>query len=162
MNNAKLTPRQLPVCQLTFLEGLTAFQIGRRFIISPRTVEGHLQAAYALGKKLGAKVEYKELPRTEGYNPQQDANGEWRAINAGEGPGSVGPFETRAALDNWLGTIKQPKATRVLVPRLTPKLKAAATGKGFPLFSNAHPGLMFTPVERDKDFLRAYQKGNAT
>lgn len=46
LGEVKLTPRQIAVLALA-ADGLTAVAIGRRLVISPRTVERHLQNAYA-------------------------------------------------------------------------------------------------------------------
>ncbi len=59
LGEVKLTPRQVAVLALA-AHGLTAVAIGRRLCISPRTVERHLQNAYA---RMGVRDRVSALRR---------------------------------------------------------------------------------------------------
>jgi len=61
LSEAKLTPRQTAVLSLA-AEGLTAIAIGHRLLISPRTVERHLQNAY---ERMGVRDRVSAVRRAE-------------------------------------------------------------------------------------------------
>lgn len=61
LGEVKLTPRQVAVLALA-ADGLTAVSIGRRLVISPRTVERHLQNAYA---RMGVRDRITAVRRAE-------------------------------------------------------------------------------------------------
>lgn len=46
LHEAKVTPRQLEICELRFIKGLYNYQIGMQLNISEKTVEREISAAY--------------------------------------------------------------------------------------------------------------------
>jgi hypothetical protein len=86
--------------------------------------------ANAIGKKFGAKVEWKEIP-----DPEINVD---RATWEGHSP------EVKAQLLKAVG--KSSHLMKIPVLRLNDKLKQTATGRGLPLFAHGLP-YSFTPVE---------------
>lgn len=46
LENAKITPRQMEVCRMKFIQGLTNYQITMQTNVSVKTVERDLRTAY--------------------------------------------------------------------------------------------------------------------
>lgn len=46
LENAKITPRQMEVCRMKFIQGLTNYQIAMQTNVSVKTVERDLRTAY--------------------------------------------------------------------------------------------------------------------
>lgn len=46
LEEAKITPRQLKICELRFIKGLYNYQIGMQLNISEKTVEREISTAY--------------------------------------------------------------------------------------------------------------------
>ena len=46
LEEAKITPRQIEICELRFVEGMTNYQIAAQLNISDKTVEKELNTAY--------------------------------------------------------------------------------------------------------------------
>lgn len=46
LREAKITPRQLEICELRFVKGLFNYQIGMKLNISEKTVEREISTAY--------------------------------------------------------------------------------------------------------------------
>lgn len=114
--------------------------------------------ANALAKKFGGKVEWKELPQEpiEYFTHETPGQGHYvlRSRRGPEGEDfteATGPaYKTKEEAEAAIPGLQKmdPKAVRVPVLRLTPKMKEAATGKGFPLFSSGLP-FQFVPVDHD-------------
>ena len=48
LNEAKITPRQLEICELKFSKGLTNYQIAMQMNLSVKTIDKELNTAYKL------------------------------------------------------------------------------------------------------------------
>ena len=46
LEEAKITPRQIEICELRFVKGMTNYQIAAQLNISDKTVEKELNTAY--------------------------------------------------------------------------------------------------------------------
>lgn len=46
IREAKITPRQMQICELRFVQGLLNYQIAMQLNISTKTVENEIKAAY--------------------------------------------------------------------------------------------------------------------
>lgn len=127
--------------------------------------------ANTIVKKFGGKVEWKELP-DQSYNYEivpysHTGQDKFTVIGERAGPEgesqsmSLGLFDTRQAAEEALAARQKANPPiRVPVLRLTPKMKEAATGKGFPLFSSGLP-FQFVPVDHDP-FDDRLRSGDAT
>lgn len=111
--------------------------------------------ANALAKKFGGKVEWKELPGEKPVYSVVDNPDMYYVLKHEVGPEgedltrAIAHFNERAAADAKIKQLEaEYKPVRVPVLRLTPKMKEAATGKGFPLFSSGLP-FQFIPVDHD-------------
>lgn len=46
LDEAKITPRQIEICELKFVEGLTNYQIAMQMNLSTKTIDKELNTAY--------------------------------------------------------------------------------------------------------------------
>lgn len=46
LKEAKITPRQLEICELKFVQGLTSYQIAMQMNLSVKTIDKELNTAY--------------------------------------------------------------------------------------------------------------------
>lgn len=103
-----------------------------------------------LAKKFGGKVEEKDLNKQ--YSDEEilaQAKRDYRRTSI-EDWGDMMQNEREAYVRSAKEKLNN-QSQNVHVLKLTKELKDAAISKGFPLFSNAHPGMMFTPVDNHPD-----------
>lgn len=110
--------------------------------------------ANAIAKKFGGKVEYKDIREPADYSVQPGPHGTHYVLKSMEGPEGEDlstalpqTFKTLEEAQAFIDSEKN-KGIRVPVLRLTPKMKDAATRRGFPLFAAGLP-FSFTPVDHD-------------
>lgn len=107
--------------------------------------------ANALGKKFGAKVEYKNVPiglNPDNYILSRHGTG-WVLVEKSTGDRMNPIFSSGGQAEEWLK--KQNNSIKVPVLRLTPQLKEQAL-KGMPLFTEAgKPGAAIAAAEHSLD-----------
>lgn len=109
-----------------------------------------------LAKKFGGKVELKDLNGTK-LAIEKTPEGQYAINDPNDIHEYLGIFDTKSEAEEFLKEeynidINDKKnSTNIHVLKLTKELKDAALNKGFPLFSSAHPGMMFTPIDNHPD-----------
>ena len=107
--------------------------------------------ANAIGKKYGAKVEWKDLPSTKSVYTviRRPGANDWIVSSPTMGDVPTEAFNSKAAAKAWIEQREKPFKVPVL--RLTPKLKEQALSRGMPLFSDtAKPGAALSGLEKMK------------
>jgi hypothetical protein len=112
--------------------------------------------ANAIGKKYGAKVEWKDLPGQVKYHIDEfnDNSGHgFTVIDSKTGKEIGHPFETHDAANKYVNGLTDGQNSQIKVPvlRLTPQLKEQALSRGMPLFSDtSKPGAALSALEKTK------------
>lgn len=118
--------------------------------------------ANAIGKKFGAKVEYKDLPGANNrFELRQRRNGDWQVFDVVKDKDTGVLFPVKEQAEAYANTANSASFVKVPVLRLTPELKAQVS-QGMPLFQDAgKPAAPLSALERRnlRDAQKMYEDG---